>query len=283
VLLRPPACGSGETVALASTPKVFAPAGALRRSVVCCWSLDGLDAEPRQDVPDGSVDLLFAFGERVEAAVIGVGTRARTASRPARCVLGATLFPGEALPILDVPLHELRDRIVPLRELWTGTAALLDELAEQPTAEARATVLQRVLALRLERSRVATSPRIRHGLRQLSERGGRLRIGMLARSVGVSERQLQRLFLEQTGLSPKEMARVARLRALLAQLAVDARADWAGLAYDFGFSDQAHLIHEFQALTGKSPQRYLGESDATTRQLDASGFYPVSDFSNPRS
>ena len=93
----------------------------------------------------------------------------------------------------------------------------------------------------------------------------------------------QRLFLERTGLSPKEMARVARLRALLAQLASDGRADWAGLACDFGYADQAHLINEFQALTGKSPQRYLGESDATTRQLDASGFYPVSDFSNPHS
>lgn len=129
----------GKTVALASTPKVFAPVGALRRVVVCCWSLEGLDAEPRQDVPDGSVDLLFAFGERVEATVIGVATRARPASRPARCVLGATLFPGEALPILGVPLHELRDRTVPLGELWTGTEALLEELAEQRTAEARAT------------------------------------------------------------------------------------------------------------------------------------------------
>jgi methylphosphotriester-DNA--protein-cysteine methyltransferase len=268
---------------LASTPKVLAPIGALRGVVVCCWALDGLDVEPRQDVPDGCVDLLFAFGEQVEAKVIGVATRARPASRPARCVLGATLAPGEALPILDVPLHELRDRIVPLGELWTGAAALLDEMAEQRTPDARAAALQAVLARRLERSRIATSPRIRHGLHQLCEAGGRLRISALARSVGVSERQLQRLFLERTGLSPKEMARVARLRALLAQLASDGRADWAGLACDFGYADQAHLINEFQSLTGKSPQRYLCDSDATTRQLDASGFYPVSDFSNPRS
>jgi len=264
-----------------STPKVLAPVGALHGVVVCCWALDGPDIEPRQDVPDGSVDLLFAFGERVEANVIGVATRARPASRPARCVLGVTLAPGEALPILDIPLHELRDRIVPLGELWSGAAALLDEMAEQRSADARASALQRVLASRLARSRVATSGRLRHGLRQLSEAAGRLRIGDLARSVGISERQLQRLFLERTGLSPKEMARVARLRALLAHLAFDGRADWAGLAYDFGYADQAHLIHEFQALTGKSPQRYLRELDPTTRQLDASGFYPVSDFSNP--
>lgn len=185
----------------AATPKVLAPIEALRGVVVCCWALDGLDLEPKQDVPDGCVDLLFAFGERVEAMAIGVATRARSASRPARCVVGVTLAPGEALPIVDVPLHELRDMTVSLRELWPRT--------------------------------------------------------------------------ERTGLGPKEMARVARLRSVLAHLASERRADWADLANAFGYADQAHLIHEFQALTGKTPARYLAEGDAVTRQVDATGFYPV--------
>ena len=259
----------------APTPKVLAPTEALRGVVVCCWALDGLDVEPSQDVPDGCVDLLFSFGDRVEAMAIGVATRARAASRPARCVVGVTLAPGEALPIVDVPLHELRDRTVPLRELWPRAELLVDEMATQRTAEARAAVLQRTLANRLSGSRTATMARVRQGLCQLSETQGRLRIRTLARSVGVSERQLERLFLERTGLGPKEMARVARLRSVLAHVATAGRADWADVANAFGYADQAHLIHEFQALTGKSPARYLGEVDAAARQVDATGFYPV--------
>ena len=259
----------------AATPKVLAPIEALRGVVVCCWMLEGGDVEPKQDVPDGCVDLLFAFGERVEAAVIGVATRARSAPRPARSVVGVTLAPGEALPIVDVPLHELRDRSVPLRELWPGVESLLDQMATQGTADARADVLQRALAGRLSGGRTAAVARIRHSLQRLSETQGRLRIRSLAHSAGVSERQLERLFRERTGLGPKEMARVARLRSVLAQLASDARADWADLANAFGYADQAHLIHEFQALTGKSPARYLGEADAVSRQVDATGFYPV--------
>ena len=259
----------------AATPKVLPPIEALRGVVVCCWALDGLDPEPKQDVPDGCVDLLFAFGERVEAMAIGVATRARSASRPARCVVGVTLAPGEALPILDVPLHELRDRTVPLGELWPRAQLLLDEMTTQRTAEARAAVLQRALSNRVSGSRTAGLARIRHGLRQISETHGRLRIRTLARSVGVSERQLERLFRERTGLGPKEMARVARLRSVLAHLASMGRADWADLANACGYADQAHLIHEFQALTGKSPARYRDELDAVTRQVDATGFYPV--------
>ena len=264
-----------------TTPKIFAPADALRGLVVCCWALDGVDAEPKQDVPDGCVDLLFAFGDRVEASVIGVATRARSPSRPAPHVLGVTLAPGEALSILDVPLHELRDRTIPLAELWPRAPGLLDEMAAQRTIDVRVAVLQEALAQRARRSRVAGSLRVRRGLRRLSEARGHLRISALAGSLGVSERQLERLFRERTGLGPKEMARVARMRSLLAHLATGRPSDWADLAYAFGFADQAHLIHEFQALTGKSPQRYLGDADATTRQVDASGFYPVSEFSNP--
>jgi transcriptional regulator GlxA family with amidase domain len=196
-------------------------------------------------------------------------------SRPARSVLGVTLAPGEALPIVDVPLHELRDRTVPLGELWQRTPALLDEMAAQTSTAGRVEVLQRALARRLAQSRVATSARIRQCLSRLSETRGQARIRDLAPSVGVSERQLERLFRERTGLAPKEMARVARLRSLLAYLAAEGRADWADLASAFGYADQAHLIHEFQALTGKSPRRYLGEADASSRQVDATGFYPV--------
>jgi len=52
-------------MASAATPKILAPIEPLRGVTVCCWALDGGDAEPQQDVPDGCVDLLFAFGDRV--------------------------------------------------------------------------------------------------------------------------------------------------------------------------------------------------------------------------
>src|SRR5215469_880747 len=125
---------------IAATPKILPPIEALRGVAVCCWALEGPDAEPKQDVPDGCVDLLFAFGDRVEAHVLGVATRARPMSRPARSILGVTLAPGEALPIIDVPLHELRDRIVPLGELWRRTPALLDEMAAQTSTAGRVEV-----------------------------------------------------------------------------------------------------------------------------------------------
>ena len=37
-----------------------------------------------------------------------------------------------------------------------------------------------------------------------------------------------------------------------------ARSDWATVAVDCGYYDQAHLIREFRAFSGQSPSKYFG-------------------------
>ena len=70
---------------------------------------------------------------------------------------------------------------------------------------------------------------------------------------GLGERQLQRRFREAVGLTPKQFARIRRMRETAAgMLRPDARG-WAGVAADFGYADQSHLIHEFSQLTGLTP------------------------------
>ena len=59
------------------------------------------------------------------------------------------------------------------------------------------------------------------------------------------------------GLTPKRFARVHRLRRVTRALDGQARADWAAVAARHGYSDQSHLISEFQYLAGVTPAEYL--------------------------
>jgi transcriptional regulator GlxA family with amidase domain len=86
----------------------------------------------------------------------------------------------------------------------------------------------------------------------LRRAGGELPVGAVASRVGLSERQLERLFDERVGIGPKMFARVVRLERALAM--IDRReGSWAQIAVQCGYSDQAHLTREFRALTGLTP------------------------------
>lgn len=88
------------------------------------------------------------------------------------------------------------------------------------------------------------------------EHGGRVPLADMARYAGLSQRQLRRAFLQQTGVPPKLFCRILRFRGLVKQLVSGGRARWPELALDHGYYDQSHLINEFHALSGLTPTEY---------------------------
>ena len=83
--------------------------------------------------------------------------------------------------------------------------------------------------------------------------GGLAKIAETAREIGLSERQFERNFRRQSGLSPKQFARICRFRATAVDLVKNSANNWANRAADKGFTDQSHLNREFSNLSGNSP------------------------------
>jgi AraC-like DNA-binding protein len=149
--------------------------------------------------------------------------------------------------LFGIPGDRLTDRIVPLEDLWGKRALhLLDRLAAARTFQECAAILTppRVEPLPVERV-----------IAWIDQRHGCVTMDQVARECGISPRQLRRTFLEQTGLSPKFLARVLRFRHAVAQ-APRAGGDFAGLALDCGYYDQAHLIRDFREFAGRTPTAY---------------------------
>jgi len=90
----------------------------------------------------------------------------------------------------------------------------------------------------------------------IDSQNGQVRVDDLAFDAGLSARQLRRLFVEEIGLSPKHFCRVIRFRHSVSRLADSPRGDWAQVALDCGYYDQAHFINEFRELSGFSPGEY---------------------------
>ena len=72
-------------------------------------------------------------------------------------------------------------------------------------------------------------------------------------------RQLQRQFDGATGVSPKTLARTIRFEAIRNRLIFEPDANLTDLAYEFGYTDQAHFIKDFKAFTNKTPGEFALE------------------------
>ncbi|MDX3126952.1 helix-turn-helix domain-containing protein, partial [Streptomyces scabiei] len=82
------------------------------------------------------------------------------------------------------------------------------------------------------------------------------RVADFARAEGVSVRVLQRLFSAYVGVGPKWVILRYRIHEALERAETDRAVDWAALAADLGYADQAHLVRDFTATVGVPPRAY---------------------------
>jgi AraC-like DNA-binding protein len=86
-------------------------------------------------------------------------------------------------------------------------------------------------------------------------------VEQMASDLGVSSRHLRSLFLEHVGLSPKRALRITRFRAVFDASRTCSVVRWAALAATYGYCDQSHLVDEFHALVGESPEAFRARCD----------------------
>ncbi|GID27197.1 helix-turn-helix transcriptional regulator [Paractinoplanes brasiliensis] len=90
-------------------------------------------------------------------------------------------------------------------------------------------------------------------------------VGRVAEEVGWSNRHLTTRFRAETGLNPKEAARVARFDRARRSLSPHRRI--AEVAAAHGYADQSHLVREFRALAGCTPSEWLADEFAFVQAL----------------
>jgi AraC-like DNA-binding protein len=206
-----------------------------------------------------AADIRTSNGASVEAGLFCEGPRTRAWELDAECseVIGFRVRAGALGSLLGRPAREIRGRTIPLASVWGSEAsALLERMSGAASRRERRDLLASAL-IRRYRPSIDADDSACVVARTIERQRGGTPIALVARRVGVCERLLLRRFDESVGVTPKQYARITRFRATLAQLP-EARGDLARLALERGFCDQAHLIHEFQALVGCAPAEFAG-------------------------
>jgi AraC-like DNA-binding protein len=223
----------------------YLPTPQLRDLVVCGWTLTCRDPLPGHRVlPDGCIDIVLGGGEPL---VAGPSTTAFDSPLPAGGFAAGIRFrPGAAPSVLGIAADELRDLIVPLKDIWPSACD-----GDANDATAALALLHDELLARLPAAH--TPDRAVLAAAAILAADPSATVGSIAAATGLGERQLRRRFLDHVGYGPKRLARVLRLQRLLA----GSQDPWAQRAIAAGYADQAHMTRECVALTGRPPSRLV--------------------------
>lgn len=77
----------------------------------------------------------------------------------------------------------------------------------------------------------------------------------LCASVNLSQRQIERIFNRWLAITPKHYQRIVRIKKVIDYLRQNKTASLADVAQQYGFSDQAHMTREFNAIARKTPKQ----------------------------
>jgi AraC-like DNA-binding protein len=172
-------------------------------------------------------------------------------SAPATSV-GAHLRPGASELLFGVPAVELAGSHHPLDTVWGRAASELHErLMHAVSADHRLDVLEQALAALLPRTR-GLHPAVAHALERFEAGSG---VGEVVRQTGYSHRRFIDLFRHSVGFGPKLFCRVRRFHRAFNRLS-DGPVPASGVAFETGYSDQAHFIRDFRDFAGITPGEY---------------------------
>jgi AraC-like DNA-binding protein len=272
------------------------PRPPVARFIECFWTLAGPtpaapepSAPPERILPDGCMELVLncaapfhryrargAFERQPLRMLVGQMDHYIQIQPTGRVdILGIRFHPAGARAFLRQPMSELAGHTFALEEVARSLDRELAAALDGPAASRIARV-EALLACRLA-SAAPSDSAIESAVNRLMHCDYALTVDALAADAAVSPRQFERRFLDAVGLGPKRLARILRFQRVFraidsepAQAATDPapnghRPNWAAVAVDCGYYDQAHLIRDFHHFAGQTPAVLLTADSHLTR------------------
>lgn len=258
--------------------QTITPPESLRDYVRFFWVLES-DGSPyiHRSMADGCPELIFHYegifdelnanGQTEKSFAAGIHGQSQHYSRfsigKAFGIFGAYLYP-YALPVLfRTPASACSNLMIDLQALPGNDLRELEaRMFSAAGNNERYAIVCAFLEKRLLQNRPETSP-VFSSVQTIISRKGLVTVQQVAAQSGYSARQLERLFKTYSGFTPKLFSRIIRFQAALGAYGSSAKT-LTEVAYDCGYYDQPHFIHEFKQFSGHHPKTYFrGDAEGT--------------------
>lgn len=192
---------------------------------------------------------VWASGVRTEPISIGSGKAAE--------MIVIYFKKGRAHPFFPVPMSEISDCVLDADLLWGKRFGYLREKILETKELSRKFVVIEEFLLRQFQSKLDPDPVVEYAVDRIIATPDQISLGKLNDSIGYSQKHFISLFKSQVGITPKAYLRIMRFQKAINEIEEIQKVEWTAIAQDCGFYDQAHLIKDFRAFSGLTPEQYV--------------------------
>lgn len=255
--------------------KIHIPVAPLSQFIDFFFYYEGYVAGHTMDkfLPDGSIDLLIDLTETPKKLfhdesgtsyttlkkswISGMKTNYILIDASVSNMLGVHFKPGGCYPFVEFPLAEINNTTLEMDTFWGNSIHDIREaILEEKDIEKRFAIVENFLLLK-GRNKMENHELVHYSVGQLTASPQMWTIRNLSHKTGVTQKHLITLFRKYVGLSPKMFSRINKFQKVVGMIERQEKIDWASLAYECGYFDQAHFIKEFREFSGVNPRLYL--------------------------
>ena len=257
--------------------QVYTPCPDLQPFVKCYWSLeDDAKKEPvkQRVLPDGCMEMIFHYGDpyrqyfedgssitQPRSFLFGQITKyIEIAPTGISGIISARFLPDGIFPFINMPVSTLENKAVSLREIFTDEGKIFEEqVINASDLQGRIKLIETFLLAKLA-EQPAIDAITKSCVDIIFQSQGQIGLAALADKMNIHRRNMERKFTSVIGISPKQLARVARLQAALKMIQQKKFNSLTEIAYEMGYFDQAHFIKDFREFTGISPKSFFADN-----------------------
>ena len=108
----------------------------------------------------------------------------------------------------------------------------------------------------LQNASINPDYRIKLATNLILKADGMISIKEVRNRLYITERTLERHFLKEIGVTPKQFAKIIQFSSSLKQITETDYYNLTEIGYHTGFADQSHFIRSFKRYTGKTPKEF---------------------------
>lgn len=208
-------------------------------------------------VPDGTIDIMFHSSDNKPTARI-YGSVKRGTYIPfekEQNYFGVRFFPGAAEKLLKCPLDMFTESYIDVDQILGKSEELIDKLCFTDTFKNKVNLFESYYASNREHNKI--SPLMNYVIKKINKTYGEVKVKALAEETGYSSRHINNQFKKHIGIAPKLYMRIVRFQRSFKLIRSHSNIDFAEIAEDVGYYDQAHFINEFKEFSLNTPSQIL--------------------------